>query len=215
MDIDFNTLDTGEDLSKDSHSAVRASAEAELRKLARIFERTYGGKTNLFISKEAANPIKQDVYNARLYTLLHIIRNPKLAIQTYPLKQTWTNVYAHVEYNDKMTSIKLGKKDILQVKKLLKELGMYKKFSCVYVKDVVALVLDHYQKNRIQELEEAQKLTLTLLADGNLDYNGNLFIKGSRDYVAKDNKNSKIRHGVVDKLAEVLKEITNANTTVR
>lgn len=206
--MDFNDIETGEDLSKaDSHSAVRASAEAELRKLARVFERTYGSKTNLFISKEAANPIKQDVYNARLFTLLHIIRNPKLSIQTYPLKQTWTDVYPHVAYNDKMTSIKLGKRDIEEVKKLLKELGMYKKFSCVYVKDVLAVVLDYYQKTRIHELEEAQKLTLTLLADGNIDYNGILFIKGTRDYVATTSKTSKIRHGVIDKLKDVLKEV--------
>ena len=207
MSIDFHSLDTGEDHSKEDSESVKAKAAiAEWQKQGRILSKTYGIKTGSWAAAEGVK-VGQELYSTRLYTLLHIVRNPILADERNAFNKVWTEEFSHIPFNNKMTSKTIGNKDRARIKLLCKEEGIKHGFKCEYVKDVINAVKDHYKTMRISELEEQQKLTLTLLADGNIDYNGILFIKGTRDYVATTRKTSKIRLGVIDKLKDVLKEV--------
>lgn len=206
MDIDFHSLDTGEDHSKEDSESLRAqTALAEWQKQGRVLSKTFGIKTSSWVAQRGVK-VGQDMYNTRLYALLHIVRNPDLADVHGAFKKAWEVVAPHVPFNNKMTSKTIGTKDRARIKVLCKEEGIKHGFKCEVVKDVIAAVKDHYKTQRINELEQKQ-LTLTMLDNGNIDYNGILFIKGSRDYVATTRKTSKIRLGVIEKLQEVLKEV--------
>jgi len=207
MEIDFNNLDTGEDHSKADSETLRATMLlAEWQKQGRILSKQLGRKIGSWVAPEGVK-VGQDMYNTRLYALLYIVRNPELADVHGAFSKAWKEVAPHVTFNNKMTSKTIGAKDRARIKMLCKEEGIKHGFKCEFTNDVINAVKDHYKTQRISELEEQQKLTLTLLADGNIDYNGILFLKGTRDYVATTRKTTKIRLGVIDKLKEVLKEI--------
>ena len=209
--MDFNTLYTGEDLSTDTSSAVFAAERLRLEKELRILAKTHGKKllsTPMF-SREAVNPVTQLEYNTRLYTLLHIIRNPELTEQRYPLADTWKSTYTHVPYNEKATNWKLSKKDREAIVTLLKELGMYKRFVCDSVKSVIDRVTDYYKTQKISMLEEKVKtLELRLEDNGNIWYRGVEIKKISRVYkVVIGDFELSTRHGTFDKMEDYLSQI--------
>lgn len=210
MDIDFNNLFTGEDLSVDNKSDVAKQEKAELDKQYRIWSKKHAIPiiTNTVVGKRAANPITQEVYNARLFTLLHIIRNPHLAEQKYPLHDTWVDKFT-VEYNSKMTSLLLAPKHKERIIDLMKELGVYKRFSCKYPKDVIAVVLDFHKSQQINTLQaRVTALELQMEDNGNIWYRGVEIVRQSRAFKVTVNGNTfTTRHGTFDKLLEFLKQI--------
>ena len=211
MDIDFNTLDTGEDLSTDSHSAVFTAERLRLEKELRILAQTHGKKllSKPMFSREAANPVTQLEYNTRLYTLLHIIRNPELTEQRNPLADTWKTTYTHVPYNDKATNWNISKKDRESIVTLLKELGMYKRFVCDSVKSVIERVTDYYKTQKISMLEEkVRTLELRLEDNGNIWYRGVEIKKLARVYkVVIGDFELSTRHGTFEKMDDFLKQV--------
>jgi len=136
-------------------------------------------------------PKTQDEWNARLYSLLTIIRQPERVDKAYPLSNTWKELYPHIPYNGKATNWAISEKDTATIINLLKELGMYKRFSCSSVKNVIALVTDFRKTQIIKEQaamieEQSDKLKqYELLVDPESDsiwYKGHEIKRLSREY---------------------------------
>ena len=209
MNIDFNNLDTGEDLSKGpSQSAVRDSDIAAYLKAGRILSKKHGMKVSTFVSREAANPVSQVEYSTRLYTLMHIIKNPELTELKNPLAETWQKNYT-LPYNDKATNWGFGAKDRETIVTLLKERSMYKRFVCDSVKAILLRVSDYYKTNKIMLLqEEVRTLQLKLVDNGDILYRGVTIRRLAREYKAQiGDFVLTARHGTFDKMDEFLKQI--------
>lgn len=209
--MDFNSIKISEDLSQDSHSAVEAAEFADLQKQLRIHAKKYN-RTMIVapqMSKEAANPVSQMEYNARLYALLHIIRNPEKADTRYPLADAWKELYPHIPYNDKATNWNISKQDRTTIVDLLKELGMYKRFVCDSTKAVIQRVSDYYKTQRIVMLEEkVRTLELQLVDNGDILYRGITIKRLTRVYKAQiGDFVLEARHGTFDKMDDFLKQI--------
>lgn len=99
----------------------------------------------------AANPVGQEEWNARLYSLTAIIRQPERTDVAYPMATTWKELYPHIPYNGKATNWKISGKNKELIKNLLVELGMYKRISMDTVKDVIAVVKDFRKTQIIKE----------------------------------------------------------------
>jgi hypothetical protein len=210
MDIDFNNIEIGEDLSKDSHSAVEAQEFMDLQKQLRIHAKKYNRKiiSDVQMSRDATNPITSEQYNARLYTMMHIIRNPEYSNKRYPLKDTWSELYT-IPYPEKMTSTPWSKNHRDKLKELLKSEGMYKHVEYSKTRHFVERVNAHYMSNKVLKLEaKITALELQLSDSGNIWYRGIEIVRQSRHFKVEVNGNTfTTRHGTFDKLLEFLKQI--------
>jgi hypothetical protein len=215
MNIDFNTLETGEDLSKDSHSAVEAQEFAEANKKYRILCKKYN-RTLIappMVSRDAVNPVTSEQYNARLYVVSHIIRNPELTDVRYPVRDTWNTMYPHIPYPDKITSIPWSKAHKIKLKDLMKEQGVWKHVEFSKTRHYIERVSSHYKDTKLANLEreisKLQEYVMVLDKDSkDIWYKGHVIKRTSRELRTEVNGvKMTVPLKAIDKLFEIFDQI--------
>ena len=187
MDIDFNNLDTGEDLSKDSQSAVRAADIAEYAKQGRILAKKHSMKVSTWCSREAKNPLTQEQYNARYYTLRNMIRKPELADRQHAFSKTWRELYPQVTYPEKITDRDLWSEEKDKLKKLMKEEGVWRHAAHQKVSDYIdTCTLFHRNKLLLEKDREISRLKeYTMIIDKDskdIWYKGKKITRTTREF---------------------------------
>ena len=210
--MDFTTLELGENLAEENNQADRDAWQAEqIARMNKESMRKFGVRpiSTVQLPRVAANPVKQEEYNARLYTLKHIIRNPELTEQKYPLADTWKEVYPHIPYNGKATNWKISKLDAATLKQLMQDEGVYKKFRMDSVASILARVKAHYLSEKVLKLERrVSVLELQLADNGNVWYRGIELVKLNKTFkVTLNGVVMETRHGTFDKLFKFLEQI--------
>tara|TARA_R110002020_G_scaffold392080_1_gene602418 strand:- start:260 stop:907 length:648 start_codon:yes stop_codon:yes gene_type:complete len=210
--MDFTNIDLGEDLGTEHNQVERdawqAEQEARIRKES-LQKFGVAPISKVQLPRVAANPVTQQEYNTRLFTLLNIIREPKRAANRYPLSDTWKELYPMIPYNDKATNWKISKKDAETIINEMKAHGVYKRFRMDGVASVIARVKEHYQTTRINELEDrVTKLELMLSEDGSVWYKGIEIKRLARTFQATIGDSViSTRHGTFDKMSAFLADI--------
>ena len=187
--MDFNNLETGEDLSKrDSHSAVEAQEFQELQKKLRIHAKKYNRKiiSDVFMSRDAVNPITAEQYNTRLYVLRQIISNPELSGRRYPVKEVWAEFYPQVPYPEKITSTPWSKAHKDNLKDLMKDVGIWKHVEFSKTRHYIERVNAYYKDTRIGELvaevEQLKEYVMVLDKESkDIIYKGHIIKRTSRE----------------------------------
>lgn len=187
--MDFTTIETGENLStKDTHSAVEAQEFQDIQKQLRIHAKKYNRKiiSDVFMSRDAVNPITSEQYNTRLYVLRYIIKNPSASDKRYPVKEVWQELYPQIEYPEKITSTPWSKAHKDNLKDLMKELGIWKHVEFSKTRHYIERVNAHYKDTRLSELtaevEQLKEYVLVLDKDSkDLWYKGHVIKRTSRE----------------------------------
>jgi len=160
--MDFTNLDLGEDLSKNNNQADRDVWQAEQQ--ARIHKESlqrFGVApiSKIQLPRVAENPVTQLEYNTRLYSILNMIWDTSHTEKTYPLADTWKELYPHVQYNPKATNWKISAKDTDRITKEMLDYGIKPKFRKIDgVRGVIDVITDAHKTNIISE--QAKKLAL-------------------------------------------------------
>ena len=219
MDLDFNNIETGEDLSKDSHSAVRAADIAEYTKQGRILAKKHGMKVSTWCSREAKNPLTQEQYNARFYTLCNMVRNTELADRQHAFSKTWKEIYPHVPYPEKITDRELWSEHKVKLKKLMQDEGVWRHSAHQKVSDYIdTCTLSHRNKLLLakdREISKLQEYVMVLDKDSkDIWYKGHKITRTTRELRCTV-------HGVkmavplkaIDKLFEIFDKIELTKST--
>jgi len=153
--MDFNDIEIGENLSEVNNQADRDAWQADqIARLNKESMRMFGCKpiSTVQLPRVAANPVSQQEYNTRLFSLLNMIKDTSLSMSRYPLADTWKALYPHIPYNDKATNWKISKKDMETIVNKMKDEGIYKRLRRTDgVAGVVAVIKDAHKTKVIED----------------------------------------------------------------
>lgn len=207
-----------EDLTEVKQAELDAWVAEQNAKLRKEAMQKFGKApiSDVRLPRIAKNEVTQLEYDARLYSLLHIIRNPELTDDKTPLATAWRQLYAHISYNKYATNWKISKHHREVIKDALKSAGMYKRFAIDSVAAVINRVSTHYNTQRRLEMEkenselkkELRELRLLIEDSGDMVYRGVTIKKLSRTFkVEVGDFTLETRHGTFDKLDEFLRQV--------
>jgi hypothetical protein len=150
-------------------------------------------------------------YNCRLYSVLAMVKDIRLANRQGALSKTWQELYPDIPYNNKMTSKKVSSKHSELIIQALKDNDMYKRFRFNLIGDVIDLIKEHAMLQELKQLRKEKDLTvveLELSTDGTLYYNGVEIKKLTRCYrVTLNGCSIQTTHKSIEDLLSVVKFI--------
>ena len=161
--------DLAEDLGEQPTQTLDANAKQavfDLNKQARVLEQQYNIKVMGNLSPVMKTTSQLD-YNGRLYALLHIIDNPELSTKFGALKHAYELRHPELEYNSKLTGIRISAKHHILFKERMVFNGIKLPKKPQFIKDYIEVIKSHYMLTRMAALEVENTKLKQLLYDNN------------------------------------------------